>query len=1025
MNYIKRFLNQALQKPDKTAVTDDGCELSYGLLAAKTASLSAHFHDRGLVSGEAVGVLLPRTVDIVVGAIAAMRAGGIYMPMDAEYPTERLMFMLHDSSASILFTTKELWTEKQLDFPLDKVVFVDEVPDDGKSYDASVRMEDPSYMLYTSGTTGRPKGVQHTHGSLLAMAQQWEEYRFDATGVVAGFTFIASAFMMFPPLIIGGVCNIVPEYAKMDMYAMEAYIAKHGIRQLFLPASLAASMAEEFPLDGVTLFSAGEKLRNFNPKGHCTVINAYGSTEGVVVLAAKVRGDELDIPLGTPCKGITARIVDENLNDVAKGDVGELIYNGGIMAQRYLGLDEQTAAKWILLDELRWYRTGDRVKVDEDGQFHYVGRSDNMVKIRGFRVETGEVENCVRSSEPAITDTVVVLRCLHGIDYLCCYFTSTSPVDTKALKERIGRSLAAYMLPDIWVPIDEFPRNANGKIMRNALPEPQQHLEALSALYSEVELIVEESARMVLGLDSPVDVDESFIDLGGDSLRAVKLSAMLAEHGVKVTGADILRIKILRRIAQEADVAYERLWSPEQFANVKRRFAQWGEKVQKVLPLTLGQDDMLYSELIFPDCSDNRMVYLLNVDSEITDEELSNAVRTACASNEELRAAVVYQGVSVFQQVVTDRVIPSSCVDLTDRQDAVEEIMNIYERLKCAPVDLEQSPAMEVVFAKTAEGGCLLVKVMQVSLGMGGVRRGLVGILSELAPLHPDDQSIKDWIELLSVAVEEDERTKEGPSKTAQLLNKMQGAYNEVSIFSEQPDKKKLFFVHIGNGGCDAYYKLADEIGENCSFIGIEPYNLYNPNEAIDGIKNIAAKYVEILHRYQPEGPYLLGGWCYGGVVAQEMACQLQAAGEKVEHLIMLDSHAVVDPVAKELFKSMSSFNKREYFETSPLFADLRSQGLLESVVANSQRVARNLAVHEPSCFDGKVTYFKPQVTPAGLSGESLQYWQEMMGHKAGGYELFCENIKVVSTPHEHDLMMDEESLAIIVPEIKKIIDEN
>lgn len=1024
MTFVQRFLSQAALTPLSTAVTDELGEMTYLSLEKKTASLSARFHDLGLLKGETVGVLLPRTMDIVLGALSAMRAGGVYMPMDLEYPSERLDFMLRDSSASIVFTTRELWSRKGLDFPARRVVFADDPVEDGRHFDCDSGLDDPSYLLYTSGTTGRPKGVLHSHRSLLAMAGQWEEQSFCSTGVVAGFTFIASAFMMFPPLLTGGTCNIVPESARSDMYALKAYVEKRGIRELFLPASLAASMAEEFALDGVTLFSAGEKLRNFTRKGNCRVINAYGSTEGVVVLSADVRGDELDIPLGKPCKGIEARIVDENMADVPSGEIGELIYSGDIMAERYLGLDEQSAAKWSLSDGRRWYHTGDRMMVDENGDFHYVGRSDNLVKIRGFRVETGEVENCIRAEEPLVVDTVVVLRCLHGIDYLCCYFTSTGKVDTESLKERIGRRLAAYMLPDIWVALDDFPRNANGKIMRNALPEPQQHLAALSALYSEVELRVEEATRIVLGLDSPVDIDESFISLGGDSLRAMKLSARLTEQGIRISGAQILRLKVLRTIAREAEVSYERLWSAGQYARVRSRFAGWGEHIQKVLPLTPGQDDMLYSELMFPDCCDNRTVYALDVDSTLTFEELSAAVERTSARLEELRAAVVYQGVSVFQQVITDRSLPCSFVDLTHSEDEVADIAELCERLKRAPVDLERTASMEVVYTDTRKGGCLLFKVMHVSLGMAGVRRGIGGIMSELLSFHPDDISLKNWTEILSEAQDVETQAVTGPSKTSGLASELSGPHDEIAVFSDHPGTKKVVFIHTGNGGSDAYYKLADKIGDACSFSVIEPFNLYHSDQAIDGIRNIAAKYVEILRSHQATGPYFLGGWCYGGVVAQEMACQLTALGERVEHLVLLDSHTIVDPVTRKLFKSMSAFNRREYFETSPLFADLRAQGLLESVVLNSKRVARDLAHHEPSRFDGPVTYFKPRVTPAGMSGEALRYWQEMMKHKAGGYENFCSNIEVIPTPHEHDLMMDGESLEIIVPKMLSLIDE-
>ena len=1013
MTFIDKFLLQVRKTPEAIAVRDTFHELTYTELDRLTVSLAADLQSRGLTAGEVVGVLLPRTLNIVVAALGVMRAGGVYMPMDMSYPQERLQYMCQDSGCRIVLEEKDLEGMDSSDSS--------DGSDGSESLTSNLSaLTSPAFLLYTSGTTGKPKGVLHSHRSLLALVEQKHQSPLDATGVVAGFTFIASAFMMFPPLLVGGCCDIIPESVKADMNLLHEYITNHNIKQLFLAASLAATMVEEYPLDGVTIFSAGEKLRNFHAKGGCKVINAYGSTEGVVTLGGVVHGDEIDIPLGKPLEGITTRLVDENFNDVPYGEAGELIYTGDIMATCYLNLDEQTAAKWITIDGKRWYRTGDRMFVDADGQHHYLGRMDNLVKIRGFRVETGEVENAIRAAASEIQDVVVVLRSVHGIDHLCCYYTlkvRDERLETIAerIKGDIGKSLASYMIPDIWTLLDEFPRNPNGKIMRGSLPAPQQHIEALSALYSEVELRVEEAARIVLGLDAPVDIDESFLSLGGDSLRAMKLSQMLSEQGIRITGSQVLRLKILRQIAAEADVAYERLWTPQQYARVRHRFSSWGEKIEKVLPLTPEQDDMLYSELFYPDVSDTRTVYVLAVDSNIAEDELKKAVAQSCKTCEELRAAVVYKGVSVFQQVITDRTILCHSVDLSCSEDSYVKIAQICDQLKREPIDLEQSPAMEVVAVKTATGTCLLVKTLQVSLGLRGVRKGIVSILKALATNHPDDQSIKDWIELMPARVQEFK----GATGTTNHQPSTQNQPTPLAIYSNNPGKKKVVFVHTGNTGSDAYYALADRIGDKCSFAVIEPYNLYHPNDAIDGIPAIAAKYIEILRQYQPEGPYTLGGWCYGGVVAHEMACQLQAQGEIVEQLIMLDSHAATADTDRQLFTGYSSQIKRDYFETSPLFADLRDLGLLESVVVNASRVSSNLATHTPSLFTAPVLYFKPKVTPAGMTGESLRYWQQMMQHKAGGYEKYCTDIRVIITPHEHDLMMDDESLAIIVPEME------
>ncbi len=188
-----------------------------------------------------------------------------------------------------------------------------------------------------------------------------------------------------------------------------------------------------------------------------------------------------------------------------------------------------------------------------------------------------------------------------------------------------------------------------------------------------------------------------------------------------------------------------------------------------------------------------------------------------------------------------------------------------------------------------------------------------------------------------------------------------------------------MVFVHTGNSSGEVYYRLGARIKNFISFSVIEPFNLYHPNEATYGIKNIAARYVQTLKRHQPKGAYIIGGWCYGGVVAHEMACQLEQAGEDVQHLFMLDSHAITDERIRKLTKTMFGETNREYFETSSLFQDLREGGMIEAVVNNYFHVAQDIAAHTPSYFQGDVTYFKPDELPSGQSEKSLAYWNKMM----------------------------------------------
>ena len=224
--------------------------------------------------------------------------------------------------------------------------------------------------------------------------------------------------------------------------------------------------------------------------------------------------------------------------------------------------------------------------------------------------------------------------------------------------------------------------------------------------------------------------------------------------------------------------------------------------------------------------------------------------------------------------------------------------------------------------------------------------------------------------------------------------------------------------------GSEAYYRLAEQIRGEVSFAVIEPYNLYHPEDVRRGIRAIAANYIEILKRFQPGGPYLLGGWCYGGVVAHEMACQLERAGEQVQHLFLLDSHALDSQELVSLSRSMRWDMNRDYYETSPLFAELRQEGMLEAVLRNAGQVAQDMREHRPSMYRGAVTYFKPCQIPAGVSGESRRYWETMMRFSAGNYERYFlkEKARIVLTPDEHDLMMERSTLDIIVPEIRKAL---
>lgn len=1021
--------------PDKTALSDCCGEMSYGELEAKSASVSAALISLGVKAGDAMAVYVPYTKDILTGAVSALRTGCIFIPFDGAYPEKRLEYMLEDSNASAILTTRDLWEQKRLDFPAEKVIFLDEPQEKARLAPAcdSLCGDSPAMLLYTSGTTGKPKGVLHSQKMLLHLTDCVKIHGDAAvnadtrSGVMSSFPFVATQMFLTGPLLHGGTVCIAPEAARRDMEYLYRFIKESKITHIFLPSGLAAIMAEDYDLKGVFVFAAGEKLRNFHAFSPDNIlINMYGSTETSAVISKKIRGGEDRILVGKPNNNTKTRIVDDSLNPVDQGEVGELLVSNDYMSKGYYKLPALSAEKWIESDGARWFRTGDRAKYTADGDIDILGRTDNMIKLRGFRIETGEVEAQIANAVTRLNRTdvgqiVAVVKTIGGTEHLTCYYEAEKELDKKAVTAEIARYLAEYMLPDVWVRMDALPRNLNGKVMRGELPQPKRARRTPGALDSEVIVRLLMTAADVLGTDYLISPDDRFTDLGGTSLNAMEYAVALREQGIKISGAKILQYNVFRKIADAAQVAYEQLWPHDEYERIRTDFASRGEHIQKVMPISPRQDEMLFEQILYPDSDSYRNVVFLQMDSVVSEQHLREALNVVAAENEELRSAIVFHNATVIQQVITDREIPLEMIAASEPESRVLD--DLRDRLLYTPIDLQYSSMMQVVCLHSQNMSFLYVMTHHIAVSQRQLRSYLARLMSVLEKYYPDDTSISGWREMLELELEAEggEQPKLSDKNKARKINR--DIPSDICVYSEN-DGPKVVFVHTGNTGSSAYYRLADRIGDDVSFAVIEPFNLYHPDKAVYGIKNIAANYIGILKKYQPKGPYILGGWCYGGVVAHEMACQLKRSGEEVSYLFMLDSHALGNKQLRELSKGMLSQINAEYFQTSPLFSELRENGMLEAMIINAAHVSQDLTHHTPSFYHGSLTYFKPQQIPDGVTGDNLKYWENMMKYKAGNYENYCDKdkLRIIYTPHEHDLMMDDPSLDIIVPELYKAI---
>lgn len=1028
--------------PGKTAVMDSHGRISYEELDAMSASIAYKLKGLGVSKGDAVAIYVPYVKEILPATIAVLRAGCVFVPFDDEYPVNRLEYMLRDSEAAAILTTRGLWEEKGLDFPMERVICVDEAGDTYKVSDRpeALTINSPAMLLYTSGTTGNPKGVLHTHNMLVHLADYIkadEEVAMNEDtrcGILSSIPFVATQTFLLGPMAYGGTVCIVPKEAKRDMGYLYNFIMEEKITHIFLPSSLAAILAEDYDISGIYVFNGGEKLRNFRPhvKG-IYLINSYGCTEIGGALSKKVFGSEERILVGRPYSNTKTRIVDESLKSVPNGEAGELLISNDYMSEGYYRLPELSKEKWIELDGDIWFRTGDRAVYMPDGDIDLLGRTDNMVKLRGFRIETGEVETQIanailKAKSDDIGQLVVVVKSVGGAEHLCCYYEAKEELDETGIREEVSKYLAPYMVPDVWVRMDALPRNNNGKVMRKELPQPKRRHRINGALDSEVLARLIYTAEDVLNTDSFIGVGDRFTDIGGTSLSAMKYAALLREQGIRISGSDVLSSNDFREIADRAEVSYEQLWTAKEYEMVRSEFAERGEHIEKVLPITSQQDDMLFWQLIHPDRCNYLNVLMLEVESTVSREHLIRALDVLAAENEELRSSLVFRGVSVIQQVITDRRISLEMIE-GDAPGKAER-NRLQESFANEPFDPQFSCMMKVVCVhiKVHGRGMSYLYVLTYDIAVSQMElKSYVGRLMELlSSEYPDDKSIRDWIYLTGSDLypEEDEKQngikmkEKGPAKKKELP--------EIRVYSRNAGPK-MVFVHTANTGSDAYYRLADRIREDISFAVIEPYNLYHQDDARYGISNIAERYIRILKKYQPEGPYLLGGWCYGGILAHEMACQLEKSGDKVRHLFMFDSHAISNEKLRRESRGMFSEISRDYFETCPLFEELRQNGMLDALIGNCTHVSYDLQHFKPSFYHGDVTYFKPDEIPAGATGLSYKYWKDMMGYAAGNYENYCsrDRLRIIHTPHEHDLMMDDPSLDIIVPEIYKALEKS
>ncbi|MFP8962479.1 amino acid adenylation domain-containing protein [Streptomyces nanhaiensis] len=543
----QQVARRAAAHPGRTAVTCGPRSLTYGELDERANRLAHHLVGAGIGAGALVAVALPRDADLLVTLLGVLKTGAAYVPVDPEHPAERVRFVLEDAGAAALITTEAL--RARLPEPGGPVVLVDADADTiaGRSPatpGAGPGLGDPAYVIYTSGSTGRPKGVVVPHGALAnllaAMADEPGCAEGDVLAAVTTLSFDIAALELYLPLVTGARVEIVPAGEATDGERLAARLEDCG-----------ATVLQATPTTWRLLLDAGWEAAGRPFTALCggeamppdlaarlaaavpAVWNMYGPTETTIWSTAhRVRGDEDPVPLGRPIAGTTLRVAGPDGRRRPVGVPGELWIGGAGLAHGYLHRPELTAERFTETSDGRWYRTGDLARYRADGTLEFLGRTDSQVKLRGFRIEPGEIES-VLAAHPGVREAVAVVReDTPGDQRLTAYLVpeTGAPRDlVEQARAHAAAALPAPMVPSAFAVLDALPLTPNRKIDRNRLPAPgdrgadrSSHTAPRSAAEREVAAVWSE----VLGVER-IGVHDDFFALGGHSLLAARAVSRL------------------------------------------------------------------------------------------------------------------------------------------------------------------------------------------------------------------------------------------------------------------------------------------------------------------------------------------------------------------------------------------------------------------------------------------------------------------------------------------------------------------